>query len=103
VLIVASLLEAKTYKLINLTTHKKLNIQVQIEGPGCSRQMNNYDLEQKESAEIIVSRRCLLDSIHIMPLYDIPNEEIIKVKNNDATVETIAIKHAAHGYKLTYY
>lgn len=102
-LIAVSNIDAKTYKLINLTTHKTLNVQVFIEGPGCTKQMNNYDIKQKESSEVIVSRRCQLDTIHLMPVNDIDKEEILKVKNIDEKAETIAIKHAADGYKLSFY
>ncbi len=95
---------AKTYKLTNLTKHETLKVQVKIQGPSCGTQITAYDIKQKENEEIITARRCTIKDIHLIPAHGIEKEEIIKAKEDiDENVTTIAIKHAADGYKLTYY
>ncbi len=99
---VASSIEAKLYKIINLTPHKKLSIIAELEGPTCKKQTTEHDIDQKESIEINVSRRCPLKTIAIIPLLEASKSFILTVDKLD-DIETIAIKQSADGYKLTYY
>jgi hypothetical protein len=102
-ILMTSFLEAKSYKITNLTPHKKINIITVMEGHACKKQSSDFSIDQKESEEIHVSRRCPLTTITIVPLLDVPKIFSLTVDKLDDTIETIAIKQSPDGYKLTYY